>query len=263
VDQFGPYCAAVLNALDEPLAVIGGEGAFANRAWRDDSATCPACASLPHHSTLTALTAEWQAGGDALARLAQKLHTLAQGEGPGRFEGQCACSGPQGVATLRVQRLADAPGFLFTHRHADSAERELSHLDHLASPQPAAATAAAFGLHALRESAPDAFTHFTARYGELVDWAVEERTYRVRHPLRARLQQLADEFAFLNAGPRDVVEVHTSALHARTHAAKRAKALAYIEEARLLLIELLGLLAANYRNRGVGLSAAPRALPGV
>jgi PAS domain S-box-containing protein len=128
-------------------------------------------------------------------------------------------------------------------------ERELRSLEQLSAPPSAAVTAQLFGLAPLRESVPDTFNELVQRYGNLMDLALEQRAYRVEHNISERLRSLAERVGFLKAGPRDVVEIHSTALKRKTREVIPAKAQAYVEEGRLMVLELMGYLVSYYRNR--------------
>jgi hypothetical protein len=87
------------------------------------------------------------------------------------------------------------------------------------------------------------------RYGVLLDRALTQRGYKVDYDVSDDLQALARELGDMEARPRDVVRIHTTALKDRTRAASGARAQAYLEEARLMVLELMGHLAAYYRER--------------
>ncbi len=139
-------------------------------------------------------------------------------------------------------------------RHARRADRqrrqrqrrELRSLEELAAPPATAVTAQVFGVEPLSRAVPETFATLVERYGALLDLALEQRTYKVEHRLSDALRALADELGFLHAGPRDVVELHTRALKARIAAAP-SKAQAYIDEARVMVLEAMGHLGAYYR----------------
>ncbi|MCX6377019.1 MAG: hypothetical protein NTU88_13475, partial [Armatimonadetes bacterium] len=63
----------------------------------------------------------------------------------------------------------------------------------------------------------------------------------------------------IGAVPRDVVDIHVSALAAKAVTANAMQARAYIEEGRLMVLELMGCLASAYRVDAVGTG---RARPG-
>ncbi|CAA9212715.1 MAG: response regulator receiver modulated serine phosphatase [uncultured Chloroflexi bacterium] len=128
-------------------------------------------------------------------------------------------------------------------------ERELAAIERLSSPPRAAITGQTFGLAALREGAPDLFAGLVEDYARLLDLALEQRGYRVEHDLSGRLRDIAERIGFLAGGPRDVVEVHTTALHQRLRSATPQRAQALVEEARVLVLELMGRLVSYYRSQ--------------
>lgn len=132
-------------------------------------------------------------------------------------------------------------------------EQELKSLARLSPPQRTAATAQALGLQSLEKSSPDLFKQLVCRYGDLTELALEQRAFKVRHDISGKLQDIAEELVFLKAGPRDVVEIHSAALRARTSiGVKQARAQAYIEEGRVMVLQLMGHLASQYRNYSMG-----------
>jgi DNA-binding response OmpR family regulator len=126
--------------------------------------------------------------------------------------------------------------------------RELRSLEQLSAPSTVAVTAQVFGVEPLRRTVPEQFRNLVQRYGQLLELGVEQRTHKVDYRLSDTLRTLAEELGFLNAGPRDVVELHTAALKQRIAVAAPAKAQAYIDEARIMVLELMGYLVAYYRS---------------
>ena len=64
---------------------------------------------------------------------------------------------------------------------------------------------------------------------------------------------MGESMGFLKAGPRDVVEIHSTTLKRKSSQATPQKAQAYAEEGRLLVLELMGCLASYYRNFSTGM----------
>jgi PAS domain S-box-containing protein len=100
----------------------------------------------------------------------------------------------------------------------------------------------------LRDS--EAFCHTVLAYEELLSQRLEQRSYQVNHDLSGGARNLGRYLGQLEASPRDVVEAHSVALRQRCIGVPAAKAQAYTEEARILVLELMGRLAAHYRTRG-------------
>ena len=137
-------------------------------------------------------------------------------------------------------------------RQREQQMKEILALEQLSRSGQTSVTAGLFGAKPLRESGPDTFSGLAQRYGDLMDLALEQRAYRVEHNLREKLRSMASEIGLSRAGPRDVVEIHTAALKGKTSKVARAKAQAYMEEGRLILLELMGYLVSFYRNFSLG-----------
>lgn len=99
----------------------------------------------------------------------------------------------------------------------------------------------------LREDMPDTFQQIVANYGELIDLALDQRVYKVNHRLAHRLRSLSKWLGQLRAGPRDVVEIHSTVLKKKLDGVTSMREQALIEESRLLLLELMGHLINYYR----------------
>lgn len=126
-------------------------------------------------------------------------------------------------------------------------ERELEGLLQMAQTGPSAVTSGLFGKDPLRKSAPYLFEELVRRYGELLDLALDERAYKVEYDLSGELRLIANRLGFLKAGPRDVVEIHSSVLKQKSSENNPQKDQAYLEEGRLLVLELMGYLVSYYR----------------
>ncbi len=88
-----------------------------------------------------------------------------------------------------------------------------------------------------------------AQYAALIEKAFEQRMYRVTHDLHAGASTIAAILARQSAGPRDVIALHTrtiEAVQARLNNPRQMQV--YLEEGRLLLLEVMGYLAACYRD---------------
>lgn len=95
---------------------------------------------------------------------------------------------------------------------------------------------------------PEMFNGLVAAYADLLDQAVEQRFFEGPSRVPDHLRTLSERLGTCWAGPRDAVEVHTTALKRRIAAAPAARVTIYVEEARLLLPELLGNLVVFYRS---------------
>ena len=131
-------------------------------------------------------------------------------------------------------------------------ERELRSLERLSLSPKSATTAETFGLMPFHQASPDTFNQVVQHYGDLMDLALEQQAYKVEHDISGKLRTIAEELGSFKAGPRDVVELHSSALKIKTNAASHAKAQAYAEEGRMMVLQLMGHLASYYRTYSPG-----------
>lgn len=145
---------------------------------------------------------------------------------------------------------------LLEARRAEAA-RELATLDRF-SRVPHGAAARSLGILPLSESIPALFQELVQDYGELLEAALSHRLYKDGLDLPARVRALGDQLGYLKAGPRDVVQVHHAALQCKSRGATPSRVRAYIEEGRLVMLQLMGHLLSHYRNYALSLrSAAP------
>jgi DNA-binding response OmpR family regulator len=105
----------------------------------------------------------------------------------------------------------------------------------------------------LGQSKPDIFAELVQSYSEIMDLALEQKAYKVEHNISDRLNALARQLGFLQAMPRDVIEIHTTVLKEKTQSTT-AKSQAYATEGRLIVLELMGYLSAYYRKYFIGLN---------
>ncbi len=130
----------------------------------------------------------------------------------------------------------------------DWLEGELRALERFTGLLPTPITARMYGQRRLREAAPEVFDTARQVYAELLEAAVEASVFGTNASSASPIRDLAAQLARCFAGPGDVVDVHTAALSTRTAGATRARALAYVSEGRLLLLELMGRVLTVYRS---------------
>lgn len=82
----------------------------------------------------------------------------------------------------------------------------------------------------------------------MLDKALERRIYKTTATVQEELRSLAETLGFLKAGPRDIIEIHTTVLEDKCKGVAQIKSQAYIEEGRTLLLELMGYVLLFYRN---------------
>jgi len=130
-------------------------------------------------------------------------------------------------------------------------DREMRSLDRLGGPGKSSVTAQTFGFAPLGEAHSDAFKKLLMQYGDLMDQALEQQAFKVDHNVSEQLREMAENLGFLRAGPRDVVEIHSTVLKMKKSSKYPQKAQAYMEEGRLMVLELMGNLVSYYRGRAV------------
>jgi hypothetical protein len=87
------------------------------------------------------------------------------------------------------------------------------------------------------------------RYERLLEQVVEARAFRIQFDRAAETQTIAAIFGRQSAGPRDVIRLHTEVLERiQGQLPPSQKLQVYLEESRLLLIEVMGYLATYYRD---------------
>jgi len=112
-----------------------------------------------------------------------------------------------------------------------------------------AVTAEAFEQINIWDASPEMFRRFTAEYLSLMKKQIDHRIYKTPNNVTEKLKDLAQEFGFLKAGPREVIEVHKKALSMLMHEPSAVKSYYVKEESRILLVEVLGYLLIYYRNK--------------
>jgi FixJ family two-component response regulator len=133
-------------------------------------------------------------------------------------------------------------------RQREEQERELNLLSQLSQQDRTAVTARNYGVRSLREARPDEFNGHRDRFCQLMDLSLEEQGYKVTHRVSDKLRGLGEDLGAMGCGPRDVVELYTSAIRERLATAPQKKGKAFMEEGRIMALELMGHLASYYRR---------------
>jgi CheY-like chemotaxis protein len=151
-----------------------------------------------------------------------------------------------------MQRALDA--HLTLRQLSRPPEHELSVLQSLAGA-PTPITAQRFGVLPLRDSMPREVERLARAYSEILGLALDQRAFKVDHKTSQALHELANQLGALNAGPRDVIDLHVMALKERLEHASREQTTALTEEGRLLVLELMGHIVTYYRSYALGVRA--------
>ena len=272
---------AILNALTVHLAVLDATGTIVaiNDAWR-----AFARENGDHELRHTGIGVNYftvcqHANGEhtnEASPVLKGMRDVLVGKLP-LFELEYPCHSPteERWFVLRVVPLrGERPGLLVAHtnvteqrRMARAAaeaevlrerlralERELQNFDRISAGELAQSRRIA--AVPMRQRAPLAFSQGVERYRALLEEALQYRAKQTPLPV-ASLRELGERLGTYEAAPRDVVDLHLAAVRAAGAEAPPARQHAYLEEGRLLVLELMGHLAAHYRSKAVGRTGDP------
>jgi len=138
------------------------------------------------------------------------------------------------------------------HQMQLSRDREMEALETL-SLLSTRVSAEMYGRAAVRDALPEVFARLQHEYEIALDLMLEARMRKAEHDISGRLRALGEELGLIGAGPRDAIQLHNLSLKAKSAHSLPQKTQAYLEEGRLLLIELMGDLASFYRNLSLGI----------
>jgi len=148
----------------------------------------------------------------------------------------------------RVIRYAAERHYLQHQLDEARQTREVRSVERLSAPVSPQITSQYYAGFSLRDAYPAEFETLTASYRGLLARCLEERIYQTSGKVAARVPEMAAEFALLRSGPRDVLDVHMAALTKALKEEPRNRSQALLEEGRILVLNLMGHLAAFYRN---------------
>jgi PAS domain S-box-containing protein len=135
-----------------------------------------------------------------------------------------------------------------TERRLVELEQDMKILDKLMRLHQPTLAMRAYGQIPLVEAAPEFFETFVREYGELLDRYIEVQIYKVDYDIVSSLKDFADRLGMNNLGPRDLIDIHTTALKTKSFGQKKEGLRAYHEEGKIMLLELMGYLVNYYRN---------------
>lgn len=134
-------------------------------------------------------------------------------------------------------------------RERERREEEIAGVERLSRPPGTSISASLYSAGPLRNTAPAEFSSTVEDYAAILERALEHRFHKETVGWSEALRDLSDKLGYLRAGPRDAIEVHTRAVRALVANATAARANAYVEESRLVLLELMGNLVSHYRTQ--------------
>lgn len=131
--------------------------------------------------------------------------------------------------------------------------KEVAALELLSAARPeTSVTARLLGVVALHQRAPREYWELFERYAHLLDRALERYAYKSpADGASDELRAIAERLGSLEAGAREVADLHARALRQKIRTATTAKAQAYTAEGRLVAFELMGHLLSYYRRRAI------------
>ena len=150
------------------------------------------------------------------------------------------------------KRAEEAANLLAEEKAAyvERLEEELRSITRISNPPQTGVTGRMYGVVSLRDGFSDAFSELVCSYEEVMDFALEQQAYKVKHDISGLLAAIAESLGFYKAGPRDVVDIHTTALKEKSlKAATVEKRKAYAREGWVTVLELMGHLVSFYRDR--------------
>ncbi|HMQ35462.1 MAG TPA: PAS domain-containing protein [Chloroflexaceae bacterium] len=281
---------AILNSLTVHLAVLdaGGTIIAVNDAWREFARVNGDPKLRSTGIGVNYFTVCGHATGpdaDEAPQVVEGMRAVLAGRAP-FFELEYPCHSPSEERwfSLRVVPLRGArPGLLVSHtnvtnqRHIARAaaeaealrerlralEQELRDVDQLS--RDGAASPRRLRAEPLRRREPGLFAEALASYRALLNQALDARARHGPAPdampsaVGPGLRALGERLGAHGAAPRDVVEVHLAAVRAAAADAPQVRQQTYLEEGRLLVLELMGYLTAHYRARALGRDGKPGA----
>lgn len=128
--------------------------------------------------------------------------------------------------------------------------QEVAAFDALAAAPTTAVTTKVLGVAPLSLRAPSEYWPLFERYARVLDHSLDRHTYRdPAAGASEELRAIAEGLGALEAGAREIADLHARALRQKTRTATFHKAEAYTAEGRLIAFELMGHLVSYYRRR--------------
>lgn len=130
-------------------------------------------------------------------------------------------------------------------------EKALNELKSMSSAGSATSvTRAISGAGPVRDRAPDIFARLAQNYEALMDGYLQQLIVEAPKPIR-EMKTITQTLGDLGGGPRDLLDIHLTALEVAASGVNPARSEAYSVEGRLMALEMMGLLVDYYRT-GLG-----------
>lgn len=272
--ESGQFFCEVLDALSAHVAVVSGDGTiqYVNRAWlnfweQNSQGTGSRVAGIGSNYFKVCESATGPCSEEA-SMVLRGMRDVLEGRVP-IFEMEYPCHAPNEFRwfVLRVTSMPGSRSLVVSHSNSTerrrvlldqaqatheegldrSIERELSSMRQL-SGATSPVTSGLLGLRPLKDAAPKTFEILVERYAACLGSSLDSRLFQSTGDQTRTLRGLAEELEALRSGPRDVTDIHLEALRlvVAQSAPERARALA--EEGRLVVLQLMGYLAQQYRG---------------
>ncbi|HKL66711.1 MAG TPA: response regulator, partial [Bacteroidales bacterium] len=126
-------------------------------------------------------------------------------------------------------------------------QRELSEWE-IMSGSDTTVTQSAYEVSVLSDPGSDLVKELSDKYAEIIKRAVEARIYKTGTTNTDLRKDFAERLGFLKAGPKDLVRIHSLFFSKTDSNISNRKLAFYHEEARFVLLEIMGYLVTFYRN---------------
>ncbi len=127
-------------------------------------------------------------------------------------------------------------------------KKEIETLDNIPKGGSTKATEFSLGIRSLRGSSQKTFMAFSNEIARIMEDAIDERMYKINKDIAMSLRLLADDLGGILAGPQDVVEIYSYTLKEKLKNANYELSKVYLEEGRMVVLQLMGYLVSFYRK---------------
>jgi DNA-binding response OmpR family regulator len=93
------------------------------------------------------------------------------------------------------------------------------------------------------------FEQFVVEYQFALTKSLEEITFKGPQEVPDQMRVLANKLGELQAGPKDIIDIHTLALTRVCNGKAKSVEQAFTDEARIMVVQLMGYMCRYYRNR--------------
>ena len=141
----------------------------------------------------------------------------------------------------------DQPATVVFVRDVTGFAREQEVLDFSINDSSTRISSRHFQSQSLREQGAELYHQLAEAYGLLLEEALEQRAFKSDDHFSDHLAAFTDRLSSARPGPRDLIELHTAVLREKLAGTYGKRAQAYLEEGRLMLLNIMGRLVTYYR----------------